>query len=384
MLKEDLDEQSFNFQKFNISKPGVLPGSQGGDESGEELTNVFEKLLDDVQSKKESINLELSKANDEVTKLQLAVSEASALLSQDRRSLTSKQARMEQLDGAGGSISKIRGVMEELQKYENGNNIATPAAIDISRPKEFLNYLSSRLEEEEAQSLEGVQPDVVRKIILRLKKQVGPTCDYLGKNPLPLLTLSCSFSFITQAKGGNSVACPCCTRDFTAPEEIETFQNQMQLLGGDKTPLLKGDETSQSARSLYQEWRNVVADNMNGVLDYRRLANEVNELETRMMELESAHKTKTEQFEKEKGAASDFEMEEKDIHEILDATKRYIDAAKRISQKRIEVNQKQIDLSMSHSDFGGRDLRTVERELQDRLDKKDQHSNMVRNLEILE
>jgi DNA repair protein RAD50 len=171
-LQEQLQEQSYVMQKFNISSPPELPGARGGDENGEELATAIESTVDSVTSKHESANLELTKVTADMNRIQRLVSEKSALLSHDQQTLAAKKARLNQLGGANGSIDKVRRVVQAVREYQQSIGITTPN-LDESQPQELLAYLESRLEEEEADSTEGIQPQVIKKVITRLKKQVS-------------------------------------------------------------------------------------------------------------------------------------------------------------------------------------------------------------------
>jgi regulator of replication initiation timing len=160
------------------------------------------------------------------------------------------------------------------------------------------------------------------------------------------------------------------------------FQDQIQLLLGEDSPLLKLDERNQASRSYYQKWHQMVAENMNGVLDYRRIVNEVNELENNIGELEHILSEKTSELVKAKEEKLNLQTEADELRELLEASKRCADAAGRVAEKRMQVSQKQLDLSLSNADVGGRDLKTVEEEHSDRLEKKDQYSNMVSDDQI--
>ena len=172
-LQESLQEQSFVLQKFNMASPQDLPGAHGGDDAGDELTHVIDTLVDQVSSKYESANFELSKATEDMNQVQRVVSEKSALLSHDQQSLASKKARLTQLEAKNGSIDKVRRVVEELRQYETNNGISTThQTLDESKPEELMSYLESRLEEVDAESTDGIQPQLIKKVITRLKKQV--------------------------------------------------------------------------------------------------------------------------------------------------------------------------------------------------------------------
>ena len=171
-LQEQLQEQSYVMQKFKIASPGDLPGARGGDTNGEELATAVESIVDSVTSKHESANIMLAKVTADVNGIQRLVSEKSALLSHDQNMWAAKNARMNQLSGDNGCIDKVRRVVQAVREYQQSISMTTPN-LDESRPQELLMYLESRLEEEEAESTEGIQPQVIKKVITRLKKQVS-------------------------------------------------------------------------------------------------------------------------------------------------------------------------------------------------------------------
>jgi chromosome segregation ATPase len=117
---------------------------------------------------------------------------------------------------------------------------------------------------------------------------------------------------------------------------------------------------------------------MQDVLEYRRVANEANELEQNTRDLESTVSENTRNLDGVKDKSSGLNTEVTGLRDLLDASKRWNEAANRIAEKRMQVNQKKSDLTMSHSDMGGgRDLKTVERELADRMEHKEQFSDQA-------
>jgi chromosome segregation ATPase len=146
---------------------------------------------------------------------------------------------------------------------------------------------------------------------------------------------------------------------------------------GENSPLLKQDERNKAAKGYYHNWRKIVSENVNDVLDYRRVVNEASELELNIAELERILSDKSLGLEQARSRGEELQSEVDELRELLDASKRWAEAAGRIAEKRMQVNQKKLDLSMSIADIGGRDLKTVEQEVAERLEKKDNFSNQV-------
>jgi chromosome segregation ATPase len=160
-------------------------------------------------------------------------------------------------------------------------------------------------------------------------------------------------------------------------KEIQDFVDQMAILMGESSPLLKTDERNKAAKGYYKNWRKIVAENMNDILDYRRLVNEARELELNIAEIERILSDKSLELDQARSRSDELQLEVDELRELLESCKRWAEAAGRIAEKRMQVNQKKDDLSMSIADIGGRDLKTVEREVADRLEKKDNVSNQV-------
>ena len=161
-------------------------------------------------------------------------------------------------------------------------------------------------------------------------------------------------------------------------DEVQTFVKQMDFFMGETSPLLKQDERNKTARTYYQKWRKVVAENINEILDYRRIVNEANDLDLNIANIESILSEKMRELERCRSRHDDIQTECRDLRELREASQRWAEAAGRIAEKRMQVNQKQLDLSMSTADIGGRDLKTVEQDLAEKLEQKDQQSNHVR------
>lgn len=172
-------------------------------------------------------------------------------------------------------------------------------------------------------------------------------------------------------------ACPCCTRSFEEEKEFDDFKNQMKMLASEESPLLTLDERNKTARANYAEWKEIVSEHSPAILEYRRIANEVNDLENNIHELNKGLGQTNNQLDDIKETASDIESQVSSLRDLLDSAKRWAEAASRIAEKRMQVNQKQDDLSMNTADTDGRDLQGVEREINEKTDQREQHTNQV-------
>eukprot|EP00934_Nitzschia_sp_Nitz4_P008970 Nitzschia sp. Nitz4//scaffold260_size33533//17430//22260//NITZ4_007879-RA/size33533-augustus-gene-0.12-mRNA-1//1//CDS//3329544683//8960//frame0 len=375
MLEENVKESSYSLQQFNIKMPESLPGNVD-DEDGDELTRCFEKVVDEVTEKYDAINSDLERANADLSKSSQVVSERTALLGHDQRAILIKRERMSKLEGPGSAIDAVQNVVTSLRAYERQIGSNTPMDLDESRPQELLKYLDSRLAEEESQSTEGIPSDTVRKIMSRLMKQVstqGATCDSVLD-----AFLTCSE---LQAKvGEGQFACPCCTRDFEEEVDFAAFKKQMKMLVSEESPLMKLDERSRASRVNFANWKAVVDENLHSILEYRRTANEVDELERNMQDLESGLTESNRQLNDAKENVFDFELQLANVRDLRDSVRRWAESANRLAEKRMQVKQKELDLHSATADTRGRDLKTVEKELSDRNELREQHINQINKL----
>jgi DNA repair exonuclease SbcCD ATPase subunit len=177
--------------------------------------------------------------------------------------------------------------------------------------------------------------------------------------------------------------CPCCSREM-GNGELEEFSRSMNaLLDEDTSKLLKVDQAAveqyRNDKSTYQRWRKVIADNMDDVRVFRRMTDESTEAETATERLQAdlTHHQAKANDQKELLAESQPVADE--LRALVDAAKRWSEDANRIADKKIEINQKHADLSASTA-HTGRDLRTVEREMAEKMEDKDNLTNKINKL----
>lgn len=169
-LKESLQESDFALKSKNIQVPIVdLPE----DETGSELNDVMDNLTEEVTSKFQTADLDLQRATEDLHRIQNVLSEKSALLARDQQLALSKRDRLAHLSSENGSIKKVENVVFELRRFEASIGVTTPPALSEAKPQELFYYLEEKLEREESENTEGIQPVVVKKIMKKLKKKVS-------------------------------------------------------------------------------------------------------------------------------------------------------------------------------------------------------------------
>lgn len=173
ILEDNTKDSAYILQTFNLSTfPKKLPCMDEIGDDGNVIRDIFAQFLNEIKDKHDLRRLALDRANADVGKSQQAVSERRVVLGHDERLLSSKRARMGQLEAPGGSVELLSKVVQDLRVYEADLGLSTPDDVTLGHPRKILAYLSNRLAEVESQSTEGIQPDSVRKIFSRLIKQV--------------------------------------------------------------------------------------------------------------------------------------------------------------------------------------------------------------------
>lgn len=180
-----------------------------------------------------------------------------------------------------------------------------------------------------------------------------------------------------QAKQPNyKVVCPCCERELDK-DSAPVFSRKMKSLMKSDSPLIKEGEKNKTARSQFQTWRKIVTENMNDILEYRRIANEVNDIEHNCSSLETVLTEKKEYLETSKVSLDEIISEVDGLRGLLESCKMWQSAADRISNKRSQAVNKSNTLSISESVHNGRDLKTVERDFAEKTEKKDEYQEKV-------
>ena len=151
----------------------------------------------------------------------------------------------------------------------------------------------------------------------------------------------------------------------------------MKILKGEASPLLKVDERSRNAQANYIKWKDTVSEHSQAVLEYRRIANEVHDAGATVRQLEIELSDFSGQLNDAKDTLSDLEKETASLQDLFDSAKRWYEAAGRIVEKWSQIRQKTNDLSISTVDAHGRDLETVEREMNERIEEREHYNNQV-------
>ena len=355
-LEDMFRDQSYLLQKHNLKPEKAMPAS-GEDLDGQELLSFVEGILDSVSEKHDALSSDLAKAEESVSRTQRSCNERSAVLSSQQQSLHVVTNRLEQLEGEHGSVTQAQKMIEDLRVHEAGLGLSPPSK-DVS-PQDLVRYIDSRLSE-----LEDDAPtddvEFARKLLKKLEKMaVVPD----------------------NSPQGFTLICPCCDREMKG-QEPKVFKTKMASLK-ESSSLVKAADAEvtehNQLKARYERWRKSATEKMDDLRDFRRLREEKQKLELALEQQQDDLNTFHVTLSEHKESAKDIKSEVDELKELLEACRRWSGDASRISEKRMQIDQKKQDMSLETA-FAGRDLRTVEREISDQMEEKDNHMNRINRL----
>lgn len=167
-LQEDikLDSNSLQFRAYKIKPPTTDLPTRDVDKVGEQVKKLMYDLHDEIQERLEERDSELGKINDDVRRLTVVVSEKNALLQQDKQSIGSIKARMDQLQS---NLDKTEQVMQGIRAFEGSGFNFDATTTD---PQKLLDHLTDTIEKMDSESTEGIPQTAIRKVMNKLLKQV--------------------------------------------------------------------------------------------------------------------------------------------------------------------------------------------------------------------
>jgi len=165
-LQEAIHEEAYSFQKFSIAINAVLP--KDGDDVGDQIVHAIEGMAETAREKQDELNSNLNRAIEDQTNAQKFVSEKSAVLASNQKTLASLKSKLHSL---AGSASDVKQVVEQLSHHEAKLGLTLTANEDS--PRDLLNYLDERLESLEEDALAFNASEIARKVLKKLKKMVS-------------------------------------------------------------------------------------------------------------------------------------------------------------------------------------------------------------------
>lgn len=185
---------------------------------------------------------------------------------------------------------------------------------------------------------------------------------------------------VTDGDGNlTEIRCPCCLRNLDV-EDVESFNRNMnELANPARSALFAIDpdklQRDRSTKTNFERWKKTVSQGMGDLAEHKRLSIEIRNNDLAVKDLESSLTKKEKDLKSLKSAKTELQTEVDDLRHLSDCAKRWVVDAGRITLKTTRINQKNEDLKMSmtavDADAGNRDLRSVERDLDERREEKD-------------
>lgn len=172
-------------------------------------------------------------------------------------------------------------------------------------------------------------------------------------------------------------------------DELQVMRAAMKkLMDAESSPLLKPSnlakaEGARARLEKYQGWKTELSGKMEDLLEYSRIKEECVALDKSVKELEAERERRQDALNEAKEKCGEIDKEVADVRELVDMSKRWYEDAGRISEKRLQISSKHdtsMSMSMSVPDTAGRDMKTVERDLNDKREEKETMMNKIARL----
>jgi DNA repair protein RAD50 len=167
-LQEDirLEVNADTWRSYKLKLPPTNLPKREQDKVGDQLKVVMDEVSRETIERFQEKETELSTTNDDVRRLTQLVSEKRALMQQDALSASNKTARMATLQE---SVDQLKQILHEVRTFENKKL----PDLNETMPQELLDYLTKLLESIELESTEGVQSEVITKLVKSLFRLVS-------------------------------------------------------------------------------------------------------------------------------------------------------------------------------------------------------------------
>lgn len=165
-LEESVQEHGYRFQKYNLD-PVEVRGEHTPDRR---LADRFDALVDVVSSRCSRLKEDVTKASQEVARLDKQIAEKSILVANNKRNLLSSQSRVEELKTAGGSVDNYHVVVSTFR--DNEVKLGRAFDVDPGDPQAVLALINQRLDENEEDYIDSQAPRVVKRMMKKLRSMV--------------------------------------------------------------------------------------------------------------------------------------------------------------------------------------------------------------------
>jgi hypothetical protein len=283
-LKESLEKHRDKMNSFRIAVPDVLP-------TDSTIAGNAYAIADSVDIKYQNAKRASAKANDLSFKERTAYSNAKANLTSAKNTLSNLESKKVALERSGEAVGKAKKIMREMQEEEFRGDLNI-----VEEPQKFLLGLDDHFQYLEENAPTDISPEALASVTRRIRK--------LGKD---------------------ASTCPCCSRQFVGGE-LKVFTDKMKLLGdAESSPLVKGNEQDVrkygESKARAEGWKKAVQGCMPGLLEYKSLIPQIDELKTRIQLLEDTEKQRLSAVDEADAGSKAATQEESDLRDLQEAAK---------------------------------------------------------------
>jgi chromosome segregation ATPase len=168
LLDDNIREESYTLNKFEIATPTQLPRNDDGD--GDRLLKVVESMMEKAREKYNIANGKLEQTNAEIVDTQKVIAEKAAIITGNQKTLASLKSRQAALVS---SIANVKKTVEELRRHEEKRGYSLEISED--NPRDLIKYIDVQLEELEEGAPELNAARVAKNVLKRIKRKVRTT-----------------------------------------------------------------------------------------------------------------------------------------------------------------------------------------------------------------
>mmetsp|Transcript_16487 Transcript_16487/g.39219 ORF Transcript_16487/g.39219 Transcript_16487/m.39219 type:complete len:1428 (+) Transcript_16487:133-4416(+) len=361
MLKRQVENEREVIEEVLKDENSALYKYQVDTTLGEDNGDIYRSIEEKANTVNSAFMLQKDKLDAAERKLsdtQKRLTEKSSLHSHNARQLNQLRAQMQGLSQPNRGHAKIETVIRESQKWDLNHSKSNSTVGTNSDPQQIIDHFSQRIADckEEYDS-----PESISRTIKKLKK--------LAKN--------------TDAGSARGLKCPCCLKAITA-DDINDFKETMRELADPvNSAIVKMDEALAQDRKeeveLYTKWRSDVQASVGDYLEFKRVNNEIENLEDPVANVETELKTLDEQRKELKDEVSNEQATVTELQTLNDVMNRLRDDASKISRKLSQIKDKELAIGTS-SVGANQDLNGIERALSSKNKEKEDLMNDISSL----
>ena len=354
IIVDGLREEDSALYKYQIDK------TLG--ESNDDPNYIFRTMEDKANAVNSAFLLNKDKLDAAERKLndaQKRLTEKRSLHSHNARQLGSLRAQLQQLSQPNRGHAKIETVIKESQRWDVAHNKSNSIGSSFT-PQQIIDHFSQRIADcnEEVDS-----PESIIRTIKKLKKLAAK------EN--------------ADGEGNNGLVCPCCDRSLTFDESKKFKATMKNLCDLDTSPIFEMDQKDAKERDdqveVLTKWKSEVQASVGDYLEFKRVSNEIANLEDPVATAEAELKTLEDQVKELKDDVDSEQATVTELRQLNEVMNRLRDEASKISRKLQQIKDKELAIGTSNVS-GGQDLDAVERSLSSKTKEKEALMNDISSL----